>query len=149
TTVIALIVLVILTFTKNIYMASIGSYYTFFLIERFDLTIQDSQLLLFVFLGASAVGVFAGGPIGDRFGAKFVIWFSILGVVPFTLALPYVDLATTVAMTIIIGLIFSSSFPAIVVFAEDLVPGRIGMVAGIFFGFAFGIGGDRKSVGEG
>jgi MFS transporter, FSR family, fosmidomycin resistance protein len=140
-TLVALIVLAILTFTKNIYMAGVASYYTFFLIEKFGVSIQDSQLLLFVFLGASAVGVFAGGPIGDRFGAKFVIWFSILGVLPFTLALPYADFTWTVVLSVIIGLIFSSAFPAIVVFAQELVPGRVGMIAGIFFGFAFGIAG--------
>ena len=141
TTVIALLVLTVLTVTKNTYMASLSSYYTFFLIERFGVSVQDSQLLLFAYLGAAAVGVFAGGPIGDRFGAKFVIWFSILGVLPFTLVLPYADLTWTVALTILIGLIFSSAFPAIVVFAQDLMPGRVGMVAGIFFGFAFGAGG--------
>lgn len=146
TTTIALVVLVILTFSKNIYMATVGSFYTFFLIDRFGVSIQDSQLLLFVFLGASAVGVFAGGPIGDRFGAKFVIWFSILGVVPFALLLPYADLTWTVILTVIIGLIFSSSFPAIVVFAQDLMPGRVGMVAGMFFGFAFGIAGIAAAV---
>ena len=141
TTAIALVVLTILTLTKNAYMASLSSYYTFFLIDRFQVGVQDSQLLLFVYLGASALGVFLGGPIGDRFGAKFVIWFSILGVLPFTLALPYADLTWTVVLTIIIGLIFSSAFSAIVVFAQELMPGRVGMIAGIFFGFAFGAGG--------
>lgn len=140
-TLVALTVLAVLTLTKNAYTASFTSYYTFFLMERFQVSLQDSQLLLFVFLGASAVGVFLGGPIGDRFGVKFVIWFSILGVLPFTLALPYADLYWTVALTIIIGLIFSSAFSAIVVFAQELMPGRIGMIAGIFFGFAFGAGG--------
>lgn len=141
TTLIALTVLAVLTLTKNAYTASFTSYYTFFLMERFQVSLQDSQLLLFVFLGASAVGVFLGGPIGDRFGAKFVIWFSILGVLPFTLALPYADFYWTVVLTIIIGIIFSSAFSAIVVFAQELMPGRIGMIAGIFFGFAFGAGG--------
>jgi FSR family fosmidomycin resistance protein-like MFS transporter len=141
TTLIALIVLTVLTLTKNAYTASLSSYYTFFLMEKFNVNVQDAQLLLFVFLGASAVGVFLGGPIGDRFGAKFVIWFSILGVLPFTLALPYADLTWTVILTIIIGVIFSSAFSAIVVFAQELMPGRIGMIAGIFFGFAFGAGG--------
>ena len=141
TTLIALTVLTILTLTKNAYMAGLSSYYTFFLIEKFKVGVQDSQLLLFVFLGASAVGVFLGGPIGDRFGAKFVIWFSILGVLPFTLALPYADLNWTIVLTIIIGLVFSSAFSAIVVFAQELMPGRVGMIAGIFFGFAFGAGG--------
>ena len=141
TTFIALAVLTTLTLTKNAYTASLSSYYTFFLMEKFNVIIQDSQLLLFVFLGASAVGVLLGGPIGDRFGAKFVIWFSILGVLPFTLALPYADLTWTVILTIVIGLIFSSAFSAIVVFAQELMPGRIGMIAGVFFGFAFGAGG--------
>ncbi len=141
TTLIALAVLTVLTLTKNAYMASLSSYYTFFLIDKFGVGVQDSQLLLFVYLGASALGVFLGGPIGDRFGAKFVIWFSILGVLPFTLALPYADLTWTVVLTVIIGLVFSSAFSAIVVFAQELMPGRVGMIAGIFFGFAFGAGG--------
>ncbi len=139
--IIALVALAILTFSKNIYMASFGNYYTFYLIHKFDVSIQDSQFLLFVFLGAAAAGTILGGPIGDRFGAKFVIWLSILGVLPFTLALPYLDLTWTVIFSVIIGLIFSSAFPAIVVFAQELVPGRVGTIAGIFFGFAFGIGG--------
>ena len=110
-------------------------------IERFAVSIQDSQLLLFAFIGASAAGVFFGGPIGDRFGTKFVIWFSILGVLPFTLALPYADFTWTIILSIVIGFIFSAAFPAIVVFAQELMPGRVGMIAGIFFGFAFGSGG--------
>ena len=146
TTMVALTVLVILTFTKNAYMASVSSYYTFFLIEKFSVSIQDSQLLLFLFLGASALGVFIGGPIGDRYGPKFVIWFSILGVLPFTLALPYADLNWTAVLTVIIGIIFSSAFSAIVVMAQELVPGRVGMIAGIFFGFAFGFGGVAAAV---
>ena len=141
TTVIALVVLTVLTLTKNAYMSSLASYYTFFLIDKFAVGVQDAQLLLFVYLGASALGVFLGGPIGDRFGPKFVIWFSILGVLPFTLLLPYADLTWTVILTILVGLIFSSAFSAIVVFAQELMPGRVGMVAGIFFGFAFGAGG--------
>jgi MFS transporter, FSR family, fosmidomycin resistance protein len=110
-------------------------------IDRFAVSIQESQVLLFVFIGASALGVFCGGPIGDRFGPKFVIWFSILGVLPFTLALPYADFTWTVILSILIGFIFSSAFPAIVVFAQELIPGRVGTIAGIFFGFAFGSGG--------
>lgn len=141
TTLIALIVLTLLTFTKNIYTAGVASYYTFYLIDKFAVEVQTSQLLLFVFLGASAVGVFIGGPIGDRFGAKFVIWFSVLGALPFTLALPYADYNWTIVLSIIIGIIFSSAFSAIVVFAQELMPGRVGMIAGIFFGFAFGSGG--------
>lgn len=142
----ALIVLALLTFSKNIYLASFGNYYTFYLIEKFSLSIQDSQLLLFVFLGAAAAGTFLGGPIGDRFGPKVVIWFSILGVLPFTLALPYADFGWTLVLTVIIGLVFSSAFPAIVVFAQELVPGRVGLIAGIFFGFAFGIAGIAAAV---
>lgn len=140
-TFIALAVLTILTLSKNAYMASLSSYYTFFVIEKFQVSIQDAQLMLFAYLGASAVGVFMGGPIGDRFGPKFVIWFSILGVLPFTLILPFANLQWTIVLTIIIGLIFSSAFPAIVVFAQELMPGRVGMIAGIFFGFAFGAAG--------
>ena len=127
----ALIVLALLTFSKNIYLSSFGNYYTFYLIEKFSLSIQDSQVLLFVFLGAAAAGTFLGGPIGDRFGPKVVIWFSILGVLPFTLALPYADFTWTVVLTMIIGLVFSSAFSAIVVFAQELVPGRVGLIAGI------------------
>ena len=141
TTMIALVVLTVLTLTKNAYMASLGNYYTFYLIERFSVSVQDSQILLFVHLGASALGVLLGGPLNDRFGAKFVIWFSILGVLPFTLALPYADFTWTIVLSVIIGLIFSSAFSAIVVFAQELLPGRVGLVAGIFFGFAFGAGG--------
>lgn len=141
TTLLALGVLTVLTLTKNAYMASVSSYYTFFMIDKFGVGVQDAQMLLFVYLGASALGVFMGGPIGDRFGPKFVIWFSILGVLPFTLALPYADFTWTVVLTILIGLIFSSAFSAIVVFAQELMPGRVGLIAGIFFGFAFGAGG--------
>jgi FSR family fosmidomycin resistance protein-like MFS transporter len=141
TTMIALAVLTVLTLTKNAYMASLSSYYTFFLIHKFGVDVQLSQLLLFVYLGASAAGVLLGGPLSDRFGVKFVIWFSIVGVLPFTLALPYADFTWTVILTIIIGLVFSSAFSAIVVFAQELMPGRVGLIAGIFFGFAFGAGG--------
>lgn len=145
--VVALLVLVALTFSKNAYMASISSYYTFYVIEKFGVSVQDSQVLLFLFLFAAAVGTVIGGPIGDRFGAKFVIWFSILGCLPFTLALPYVDsLWWTAVLSVIIGVIMASAFPAIVVFAQELLPGRVGMIAGIFFGFAFGIGGIAAAV---
>lgn len=137
----ALAVLMLLTTTKNVYMSSIGSYFTFYTIERFGLTVQEAQLMLFLFLGASAAGVFLGGPIGDRFGARFVIWFSILGVIPFALLLPYANLFWTAVLSVVIGLIFSSAFSAIVVFAQELVPGRVGLIAGVFFGFAFGAGG--------
>lgn len=137
----AISILVLLTATKNVYMASLSSYYTFFVIEKFQVTVQNAQLMLFLFLGSSAAGVFLGGPVGDRMGARFVIWFSILGVIPFALMMPYANLFWTCVLTVIIGLIFSSAFSAIVVFAQELVPGRVGMIAGMFFGFAFGAGG--------
>jgi FSR family fosmidomycin resistance protein-like MFS transporter len=137
----ALVVLAVLTFSKNIYMASLSSYYTFYAIDKFGVTVQGSQLMLFAFLGASAAGLVLGGLFGDRFGAKTVIWFSILGALPFTLALPYANLFWINVLAVVIGLILSSAFPAIVVFAQELVPGRVGMIAGIFFGFAFGFGG--------
>ncbi|MCC2610617.1 MFS transporter [Neorhizobium petrolearium] len=146
TVTIALAVLALLTFSKNAYMASIGSYYTFFVIERFGVTVQQSQIMLFIFLGAVALGTVIGGPIGDRFGSKVVIWFSILGVLPFTLAMPFANLPVTIALSAIIGFIMASSFPAIVVMAQELVPGRVGMIAGIFFGIAFGIGGIAAAV---
>ena len=139
-------VLALLVFSKNAYTASVASYYTFFLIERFGLGVQESQMMLFLFLGAMAVGTVVGGPIGDRVGAKTVIWFSILGVLPFTLALPYVDLFWTGVLSFIIGVILASAFPAIIVFAQELVPGRVGAISGIFFGFAFGMGGIAAAV---
>lgn len=142
----AIVVLALLTFTKNIYTASISSYYTFFLIEKFSLTTQQAQLMLFLFLGGMAGGVMLGGLIGDRVGPLKVIWFSILGILPFTLALPHVGLAATGMLTVVIGLILASAFPAIVVFAQELVPGRTGLIAGIFFGFAFGMGGIAAAV---
>jgi MFS transporter, FSR family, fosmidomycin resistance protein len=146
TIVVALIVLAILTFSKNVYMASISSFYTFYVIERFGVAVQMSQILLFVFLGGAAAGTILGGPIGDRFGAKTVIWFSILGVLPFTLALPYADLNWTIILSFVIGVVMASAFPAIVVFAQELLPGRVGMVAGIFFGLAFGMAGIAAAV---
>ncbi|WEX08210.1 MFS transporter [Chelativorans sp. AA-79] len=146
TVVVALTVLVALTLSKYIYMASITSYYTFYVIETFGMSVQASQILLFVFLGAVAAGTMLGGPLGDRIGARKVIWFSILGVLPFTLALPYANLYGTVALTAVIGLVMASAFPAIVVFAQELVPGRVGMIAGIFFGLAFGMSGIAAAV---
>jgi len=146
TVAVALVILAILTFSKNAYMASIGSYYTFFVIERFHVTVQQSQIMLFIFLGAVALGTVIGGPIGDRFGSKVVIWFSVLGVLPFTLAMPFANLPVTIALSAIIGFIMASSFPAIIVMAQELVPGRVGMIAGIFFGLAFGIGGIAAAV---
>jgi FSR family fosmidomycin resistance protein-like MFS transporter len=143
---IALVVLAILTFSKNIYMAAIGSYYTFFVIERFGVSVQMSQVMLFVFLGATALGTLVGGPIGDRFGSKVVIWISILGVLPFTLAMPFANLPMTIVLSAIVGFVLASSFPAILVMAQELVPGRVGMIAGIFFGLAFGIAGIAAAV---
>jgi FSR family fosmidomycin resistance protein-like MFS transporter len=137
----ALVVLVALVFSKFFYMASISSYYTFYLIEKFGVSVQTAQVLLFVFLASVAAGTLVGGPIGDRIGRKYVIWTSILGILPFTLALPHVGLAATVGLTIIIGFGLASAFPAIIVFAQELLPGKIGMVSGIFFGLAFGMGG--------
>jgi len=146
TAVVALTVLVLLTFSKNFYVVSLSSYYTFFLIEKFGVSVPAAQIYLFVFLFASAAGVVIGGPIGDRFGRRRVIWGSILGALPFTLALPYVDLAWTVALSVVIGLVISSAFSTIVVYAQELVPGRVGMISGLFFGLAFGAGGLGAAV---
>ncbi|SDD30352.1 MFS transporter, FSR family, fosmidomycin resistance protein [Paracoccus isoporae] len=137
---IATAILALLTFSKNIYTASFTSYYTFYLIEKFELTTQQSQVMLFLFLAAMAVGVILGGPLGDRFRPLTVIWISILGALPFTLMLPHVGLMATGVLTVVIGVVIASAFPAIVVFAQELVPGRVGLIAGIFFGFAFGSG---------
>lgn len=137
----ALVVLGLLVFSKYFYMSSFTSYFTFYLIEKFNLSVASSQLYLFLFLGAVAAGTFFGGPIGDRIGRKAVIWFSILGVAPFTLLLPYVDLFWTSVLSMIIGFILASAFSAIVVYAQELVPGNVGMIAGIFFGLMFGFGG--------
>jgi MFS transporter, FSR family, fosmidomycin resistance protein len=136
-----IVVLLILVFSKYVYLASLTSYYTFYLIHRFHVSIASAQLHLFVFLAAVAAGTVIGGPIGDRFGRRYVIWFSILGALPFTLLLPVASLAWTTPLTIAIGLILASAFPAIVVFAQDLVPGKVGMISGLFFGFSFGMGG--------
>ena len=142
----AISVLLVLIFSKYVYLASLTSYYTFYLIERFHLSVKDAQLHLFAFLAAVAVGTVAGGFIGDRFGRKPVIWFSILGVLPFTLVLPYADLAWTGVLSVIIGLILASAFSAIVVYGQELIPGKVGAVSGLFFGFAFGMGGVGAAV---
>jgi FSR family fosmidomycin resistance protein-like MFS transporter len=139
-------ILVVLIFSKYFYIASITSYYSFYLIEKFHLSVQSAQIYLFVFLFAMALGTLFGGPIGDRIGRKRVIWVSILGVAPFTLMLPFVDLWWTGILSFIIGLILSSAFSAIVVFAQELMPGKVGAVSGLFFGFAFGIGGIGAAV---
>lgn len=137
----AIAVLLALIFSKYFYLASLYSYYTFYLIERFHVDVRSSQIYLFVFLGAVALGTLIGGPVGDRIGRKYVIWASILGVLPFTLILPHVDLLWTVVLSVVIGLILSSAFSAILVYAQELLPGKVGMIAGLFFGFAFGMGG--------
>lgn len=137
----AITILVLLTFTKYIYSASLTSFYTFYLIETFGVSVQASQLYLFAYLGAVAVGTMAGGPLGDRFGRRVVLWFSIVGPLPFVLLLPHANLAWTCALSILIGLIMSSAFSAIVVYAQELLPGRIGLVSGAFYGLAFGLGG--------
>lgn len=134
-------VLLVLLFSKYFYIASLNSYYIFYLIHKFHIAVRDAQLHLFAFMAAMAIGTFAGGPLGDRFGRKYVIWFSILGVFPFTFALPFANLFWTGVLTVLIGLILSSAFSAILVYATELVPGKVGMVSGLFFGFAFGMGG--------
>ncbi len=139
-------ILLLLIFSKYFYMASITNYFSFYLIEKFHLTVQSAQLYLFVFLFALAIGTLIGGPVGDRVGRKRVIWFSILGVAPFTMLLPYVDLVWTGVLSFVIGLILSSAFSAILVFAQELMPGKIGAVSGLFFGFAFGMGGIGAAV---
>ena len=142
----SLAVLGALVFSKFFYMASMSSYFTFYVIDRFQVSVQTSQILLFVFLFSVATGTLIGGPIGDRIGRKYVIWVSILGVLPFTLLLPHVGLAATVVLSVVIGVGLASAFPAIIVYAQELVPGRIGLVSGIFFGLAFGMGGLGAAV---
>ena len=137
----AVAVLFALIFSKYFYLASLTNYYIFYLIHRFGLSTESAQVDLFVFLAAVAAGTVIGGPVGDRFGRKTVIWGSILGVLPFTLALPYVGLTATIALTVVIGFVLSSAFSAILVYGQELMPGRVGMVSGLFFGFAFGMGG--------
>jgi FSR family fosmidomycin resistance protein-like MFS transporter len=139
-------ILLALIFSKYFYLSSLSSYYTLYVIERFGVSVQHSQILLFIFLGSVATGTIVGGPIGDRFGRKYVIWASILGVLPFTLLLPHANLFWTAVLTVPIGLILASAFPAIVVYAQELMPGRTGTVAGLFFGFAFGMGGVGAAV---
>jgi FSR family fosmidomycin resistance protein-like MFS transporter len=142
----AMAVLIALIFSKFFYLASITSYYTFYLMHRFGLSIETAQIYLFVFLAAAAAGLLVGGPVGDRFGRKKVIWGSIVGVLPLTLALPHVGLTATLILSVFIGLILSSAFSAIVVYGQELVPGRVGMVSGLFFGLAFGMGGIGAAV---
>ncbi len=137
----ALAFLMALLFSKYFYLASLTSYYAFYLINKFHVSVQSSQIHLFVFLGAVAAGTIIGGPIGDRYGRKLVIWCSILGVLPFTLLLPYANLRWTEVLSVVIGLVLASAFSAIIVFAQELVPGKVGMISGLFFGLAFGVGG--------
>ena len=142
----ALSILLVLIFSKYFYMASMTSYYTFFMMDKFHVSVQSSQMYLFIFLFSVAAGTVIGGPIGDRIGRKYVIWFSILGVAPFTLLLPYANLFWTAVLTVFIGVILASAFSAILVYAQELVPGKVGMIAGLFFGLAFGMGGIGAAV---
>ena len=142
----AMTILVVLLFSKYFYLASLTNYYTFFLIAKFHVSVENAQLHLFLFLAAAAVGTLAGGPIGDRIGRKYVIWGSILGVLPFTLLLPYANLFWTGVLSVVIGLVLASAFSAILVYAQDLVPGRVGTISGVFFGLAFGLGGLGAAV---
>lgn len=144
--VVALVVLVALLMSKQLYVASLSSYYIFYLIERFGVSTQAAQFYLFIFLAANAIGAFLGGPLGDRFGRKYVIWFSILGALPFTLALPFVGLFSSAVLSVVIGVILSSATSSIIVFAQELMPHRFGMISGVFFGVAFGIGGLGAAV---
>jgi FSR family fosmidomycin resistance protein-like MFS transporter len=139
-------ILVVLVSSKMFYLSSLSSYYTFYLIQTFHTSVQESQIYLFIFLSAVAAGTFVGGPIGDRLGRKFVIWVSIVGVLPFTLALPHLNLFWTALDSVAIGLILASAFSAIIVFAQELVPGNVGAIAGLFFGLAFGLGGVGAAV---
>ncbi|MDR1593820.1 MAG: MFS transporter [Prevotellaceae bacterium] len=146
TVVCSIAILLLLIFSKYVYVASLSSYYTFYLIEKFNVEIQDSQIYLFVFLGATAIGTLMGGPIGDKIGRKYVIWASILGAAPFTLLMPHVNLFWTVVLSFFIGLIISSAFPAILLYAQELLPYKLGLVSGLFFGFAFGIAGIASAI---
>lgn len=142
----SILILLLLIFSKYFYLASITSYFTFYLIHRFGVSVPVAQLHLFLFLGAVAAGTFMGGPLGDRFGRKYVIWFSILGMLPFTLIMPYANLFWTGILSMIVGVIMASAFPAIVVYAQELLPGKVGMISGLFYGFSFGMGGIGAAV---
>lgn len=145
-TVFTIFVIMILIFSKYIYMACLTNYYTFYLIQRFDVSIQASQIYLFVFLVAMAIGTVAGGPVGDKYGRKFVIWISILGCAPFSLLMPHVGLFATVICSFCSGLMLSSAFPAILLYAQELLPNKLGLVSGLFFGFAFGVAGIASAI---
>jgi len=146
TMIVSIVILLVLTFSKYFYLVSLTNYYTFYLIGKFHLSVRESQVCLIVFMFSVAAGTFFGGPLGDRFGRKYVIWFSILGVAPFSLVLPHVGLTATVILSMFIGAILSSAFSAILVYAQELIPGKVGLVAGLFFGFAFGISGIASAV---
>jgi len=143
---ISIIVLLMLIFSKFFYMASMSSYFTFYLMSKFSVSVQDSQFYLFLFLASVAAGTLIGGPLGDHFGRKYIIWFSILGAAPFTLLLPYANLFWTAVLAVIIGIIIASAFSAILVYAQELKPGKVGMISGLFFGFAFGMGGLGSAI---
>lgn len=143
---VSILILIVLIFSKYFYLASMVSYLTFYLIEKFQVSVQHAQIFLFIFLFSVAAGTLLGGPLGDRFGRKYVIWFSILGVAPFTLLLPHANLFWTAILTVIIGVILASAFSAILVYAQELLPGKVGMISGLFFGFAFGMGGLGSAV---
>ena len=138
---VSIAILMLLIFSKDFYVASLTNYFTFYMISKFQLPVQDAQIHLFIFLGALAVGTLLGGPIGDRIGRRYVIWISILGVLPFTLLLPFADLFWTTVLSVIVGVVLASAFSSILVYAIELVPGRVGMIAGLFFGFSFGMAG--------
>lgn len=145
-TMLTISILLMLIFSKYLYMASLNSYYTFYLIEKFGVSIKTSQILLFVFLGATAIGTIIGGPIGDKFGRKYVIWASILGTAPFALLMPHVGFVPTIILSFLVGLVLSSAFPAIIIYAQELLPNNIGLTSGLFYGFAFGIAGISAAV---
>ncbi|MDD4516132.1 MFS transporter [Massilibacteroides sp.] len=146
TTIFAIAILLILIFSKYVYMASLSSYYTFYLIEKFGVSVQDSQFYLFIFLFATAAGTLIGGPLGDKIGRKYVIWISILGAAPFTLLMPHANLLWTIVLSFCVGLILSSAFPAILLYAQELLPYKLGLISGLFFGLAFGIAGIASAV---
>jgi FSR family fosmidomycin resistance protein-like MFS transporter len=146
TVIFSITILLLLIFSKYVYVSSLSSYYTFYLIEKFGVDIQDSQIYLFVFLGATAIGTLVGGPVGDKIGRKYVIWASILGVAPFTILMPHLNLFWTVTTSFFIGLIIASAFPAILLYAQELLPYKLGLVSGLFFGFAFGIAGIASAI---
>ena len=145
-TIFSISILLILIFSKYVYMASLNSYYTFYLIHKFGVSIQQSQLFLFVFLVATAIGTLVGGPVGDRIGRKYVIWISIVGTAPFSLLMPHAGLVWTVILSFCVGLMLSSAFPAILLYAQELLPNKLGLISGLFFGFAFGVAGIASAV---